>query len=260
MVDADEFPTGGRPMTTPRPTKTTRPPAKGKITPRCGFAGALLLVSGFGAFAASFDCGKARTPDETAVCADSRLSALDEQFGHVFATAMKQPEAETRHQVRTVARDFLADRRKCGAESRCIVVSYLNALGFFRQFADKIDLPDWITAPLLSGGRMPDTSKLPRGVGECVSTVVKEIGPRLEGGNFDSGTSISFTNTGYQVSYEREQKLLASRLGDKAVMCLASIPRFCPQGDDRGRLYLVTNLRTGTTWWLSDSEHGCGGA
>ena len=43
-------------------------------------------------------------------------------------------------------------------------------------------------------------------------------------------------------------------------MCLTSIPKHCPPGDDRGRKYTATNLRTRGSWSMADSQHMCGGA
>ena len=51
-----------------------------------------------------------------------------------------------------------------------------------------------------------------------------------------------------------------SKKGDPVRMCLVSIPHPCPKGDDRGRVYKTTNLRTHKSWSLPDSEHMCGGA
>ena len=34
----------------------------------------------------------------------------------------------------------------------------------------------------------------------------------------------------------------------------------CPPGDDRGKVYRATDLRTHASWEASDSEHMCGGA
>jgi hypothetical protein len=75
-----------------------------------------------------------------------------------------------------------------------------------------------------------------------------------------SGSSVIFVNGGSQVSYEQETAVDASRPGDPVKMCLVSIPRHCPPGDDRGREYKTTNLRTHKSWRLPDSEHMCGGA
>src|SRR4051794_1814442 len=112
-------------------------------------------------------------------------------------------------------------------------------------------------------GRAPESSSLPAKPGQCVTTQVASVTSRLEGeppGAFESGTAINFSNGGHQVSNERESALIASKRGDRVIMCLTAIPRGCPPGDDRGRYYTVTNLRTRSSWSLPDSQHLCGGA
>ena len=64
----------------------------------------------------------------------------------------------------------------------------------------------------------------------------------------------------HQVSYDEVPDIARSRPGDPIRLCLVSIPKHCPPGDDRGRFYKATNLRTGKSWTLPDSEHMCGGA
>ena len=116
------------------------------------------------------------------------------------------------------------------------------------------------------GDKGPSGTALPTKIGLCASTQIIDVTPRLDVGHpptnedFDTGTAVNYRNTGYQVSYEREAALLNSRRGDKVLMCLVSIPQGCPPGDNRGRLYTVTNSRTGETWTLPDSQHSCGGA
>ncbi len=100
---------------------------------------------------------------------------------------------------------------------------------------------------------------LPKQVGQCVNTTVKSIGTRLEG-TPGSGSAVDFQNGGYQVSYDTVPAVEQSRRGDPVRMCLVSIPKNCPKGDDRGRVYRTTNLRTNQSWQLPDSEHMCGGA
>jgi hypothetical protein len=106
---------------------------------------------------------------------------------------------------------------------------------------------------------------LPTRVGACVATRVKTVETRLEDGIThqpvaDSGSAIEFANGGYQVSYDTLPAITRSRPGDAIRLCLRSIPSGCPRGDDRGREYRATNLRTGQSWELPDSEHMCGGA
>jgi len=100
---------------------------------------------------------------------------------------------------------------------------------------------------------------IPSKVGQCVITKVSEIGTRLEGMP-DSGTSITFSNGISLVSYDTVPQAVASKPGDKVSMCLKSVPQDCPPGDERGKVYSVTNLRTKKKFTLPDSQHQCGGA
>jgi hypothetical protein len=108
----------------------------------------------------------------------------------------------------------------------------------------------------------------PRGplqrVGQCATTRITDIGYRLVGENGrpirDSGSAFTLANGLGGVGYTRVAALHRSRVGDRARICLVSIPRGCPPGDDRGRMYRTTNLRTRQSWTMSDSAHGCGGA
>jgi hypothetical protein len=90
---------------------------------------------------------------------------------------------------------------------------------------------------------------LPIHEGACVHTEIAQLEHRLH----------DVTNGGYQVSYEELPVLQGSRKGDPVVMCLIKIPRDCPPGHTRGRVYTTTNLRTSDSWTMSDSEHSCGG-
>ena len=99
---------------------------------------------------------------------------------------------------------------------------------------------------------------LPTEIGECSETTIEDIGYRL--GDPDSGSAISYANGGGQVSYDTIPEIHRSRIGDPVRLCLVSLPEDCPPGDDRGKVYSVTNLRTGESWEAPDSQHSCGGA
>lgn len=106
---------------------------------------------------------------------------------------------------------------------------------------------------------------LPKRVGQCRLTRVKNVETRLVDGVTNqpvlgSGSAIEFTNGGYQVSYQQDETVDNSRSGDLVRMCLIWIPKGCPRGDERGRIYRTTNLRTHGSWTLRDAEHMCGGA
>ena len=89
--------------------------------------------------------------------------------------------------------------------------------------------------------------------------MIKNIGHRLEGAP-DSGSAVQYVNGGVQISYDTIPAIHRSRIGDKVRLCLVRIPQNCPPGDDRGKVYKATNLRTGESWEAPDSQHSCGGA
>jgi uncharacterized protein len=219
------------------------------------------------AHAASFDCSKAAAPDERAVCADPRLSEMDDLISGAF-NEVKQTSNSQDEQTMFVgfARNFLKDRRACGADRSCILASYVGVLMTYQNLGAKAATPAWVTAQAIAGNKAPSAGPLPTRNGLCSTTQVADVTPRLDPGHppisedFDSGTAINYRNGGHQVSYEREPALLNSKPGDKVLMCLVAIPHDCPPGDDRGRVYTVTNLRTAETWTLPDSQHSCGGA
>jgi len=101
--------------------------------------------------------------------------------------------------------------------------------------------------------------------GTCVWTKITRVGQRLQDGEngamvAGSGSAVAFANGGYQVSYEEVDAVNRSRPGDRVLMCLVALPGNCPPGDDRGKVYTTTNLRTMKSWTMMDSEHMCGGA
>jgi uncharacterized protein len=216
------------------------------------------------AHAASFDCAKAATPDEHAVCSDPQLSQLDELVAKAYAEAKAATPGD--QSVVAAARGFLKDRRACDADRSCLLANYVGILLTYRNFGAKEVVPSWVSAPAIAGNRPPSSGPLPTRIGQCSTTQVARVTPRLDSGHpptsadFDSGTAIDYRNNGYQVSYDREAALLNSRPGDTVLMCLIAVPHDCPAGDDRGRVYTVTNMRTSATWTLPDSEHSCGGA
>ena len=106
---------------------------------------------------------------------------------------------------------------------------------------------------------------LPKRVGACAKTTIKAIETHLVDGSNNqpipgSGSAVRFANGGYQVSYDTVAAIEQSKKGDPVRMCLVSIPHPCPKGDDRGRVYKTTNLRTHKSWSLPDAQHMCGGA
>jgi len=90
------------------------------------FGLALLLSAGIGSIAkaASFDCNKAATETEIAICADPELSALDEglyiAYRDIFVSNLNDA-AET---ARAEQRNWIIDRNLCGSEVSCLIDKY----------------------------------------------------------------------------------------------------------------------------------------
>lgn len=214
-----------------------------------------------------FDCSKATAPDEKAICADAQLSAIDRLINEAY----KSFEPFYGGDKKQIARALAADRRACGSDVACIANVQNNALETFGGS------PPWVEdyAKALIGRKAlevgeqaapDDDEPMPTRVGECAVTHIAELSTRIgDGGPLadadpDAGSSVSFTNDGGQVSYDHEEALASSQVGDQVALCLMSIPRDCPEGDDRGRVYYGVDLVLKGTWVLPDSQHMCGGA
>ncbi len=136
-----------------------------------------------------------------------------------------------------------------------------------------ISIMSWITLLALGFVLLSSESiaaPLPRRIDTCTETTIKEVGYRLSSRDAKgvyvpiagSGSSVKFANGGYQVSYDNVSAIQRSQPVDKLKVCLLFIPD-CSKarpGDQRGRIYKTTNLRTGESWTLPDSQHRCGGA
>lgn len=224
-----------------------------------------LLALTMPAEAASFDCGKAAQPDEVAICSDPRLSALDDLVARAYAEARRgyggTAEPKDRANALADARSFNARKGRCGADVGCLVSAHVGALEDFMTYGSSVRVPASVSATDMTPSVPAESKRLPAREGDCALTRITDIHGRLEGDtDFSSGTGVEFANGGHQVDYDRVEALVASRRGDPVLMCLTAIPKHCPPGDDRGRAYTSTNLRTHRTWSLADSQHMCGGA
>lgn len=123
--------------------------------------------------------------------------------------------------------------------------------------------PIALLAALLTLSALPApayaAAKVPTKVGQCVETSLKEVGTRLEGVP-DSGSAVVYTNGIFGIDYETVKAITRAKAGDKITLCLTSIPKGCPPGDDRGKFYSALDHRTKGKWNLPDAEHMCGGA
>lgn len=90
---------------------------------------ALCAVVSTGAQAASFDCAKAGTLVEKAICSDAALSDLDSQLGRAYKATLANSTAP--EPLKAEQKSWLAKRNQC-KDTACLVSAYqsrLSALG-----------------------------------------------------------------------------------------------------------------------------------
>ena len=84
--------------------------------------------------AASFDCGKASTPDERAICANPDISALDSEMGGLWFAYSKVPMLMGSNGARMDdAQNFLQQRAQCGATLTCLRPLYRARIDVLKQ-------------------------------------------------------------------------------------------------------------------------------
>ena len=232
---------------------------------------ALLLLAAAAAVSASpalaagpsFACSKATAPDEIAICSDDHLSQLDRLAALAF-TEVKRGSGKAK--ALKAARYGMTARTACQDDKGCIFSAQVELIKTLQDLGATVTLPDWAESGIMpdSGSPPPgETSGLPTEIGQCVNTSIAQIGSRFAddiNANPDDGSAVQFANGGGQVSYDKEPGLLHAEVGDPVLMCLVQLPQDCPPGDDRGKVYTTTDLRTQESWTLSDSQHSCGGA
>lgn len=86
-----------------------------------GLALAVLASLGSAARAASFDCSRASTPAEYSVCADPRLSALDDQLAQLYAAA--RLASKNSAPLLAAQRAWLVRRNTCRSVG-CLIEAY----------------------------------------------------------------------------------------------------------------------------------------
>ena len=87
-----------------------------------------------GAEAASFDCTKAKTPDEIAICVTPALSDLDVQMATLYGVRMQIPMLMgARGAAQDEQRSWLASRATCGSNTACLQTAYQSRIAALQQ-------------------------------------------------------------------------------------------------------------------------------
>ena len=87
-------------------------------------AAGVLMALGGTAQAASFDCNRARTADEKAICANRALNDKDVRMALLFDITQRLVPMGSRDAIRDSQRVWLAQRRTCGARVSCLNTAY----------------------------------------------------------------------------------------------------------------------------------------
>jgi uncharacterized protein YecT (DUF1311 family) len=74
--------------------------------------------------AASFDCNRAATGVETAICEDRGLSNLDEQMAQNYRALLNRTSGATESRIRSEQKNWLRQRNACGGDERCLDREY----------------------------------------------------------------------------------------------------------------------------------------
>jgi uncharacterized protein len=92
------------------------------------------VVAGSTAQAASFDCNKAATPDEIAICANPNVSNLDTIMATLYGVRMEIPMLMgARGAAQDEQRAWLASRGTCGGNVACLQTSYQQRIAALQQ-------------------------------------------------------------------------------------------------------------------------------
>jgi len=89
-----------------------------------------ILVFSFSSLAqaASFDCGKASTFIEKAICSENKLSALDESLASAFKNILTNASKSDENTLRSQQKAWLVNVRNKCADSACLVQAYTQRL------------------------------------------------------------------------------------------------------------------------------------
>ena len=99
---------------------------------------ALTFAVPMAAQAASFDCARARSPDEKAICANVALNDKDVRMSVLYDINRRTLAMGGRGALQDSQQEWLRDRRKCGANRACLNRSYDKRLDELERSMERI--------------------------------------------------------------------------------------------------------------------------
>jgi len=83
-------------------------------------------------FSASFNCNKAGTPTEKAICADAQLSKIDEEMAELYKKGLEILDNDL---FKKDQKSWIKDRDKCSGNMQCLKFAYQNRI---REINDEL--------------------------------------------------------------------------------------------------------------------------
>ena len=86
--------------------------------------------------AASFDCARARTPDERTICGDRALNDRDVHMAVLYGLDIRLVPMGSRDAIKRDQALWLRARRACGADARCLAHGYDKRIAALQAVID----------------------------------------------------------------------------------------------------------------------------
>ncbi|ACD20043.1 conserved hypothetical protein [Paraburkholderia phytofirmans PsJN] len=94
---------------------------------------AMVTLSSATAFAASFDCGRARLADEKAICASRQLSEMDVEMAVRYQMLTGLVAMGARGDMQDEQQVWLKSRKACGGNRSCLLNAYRRRIGTLKD-------------------------------------------------------------------------------------------------------------------------------
>ncbi len=230
--------------------------------------GGVSLMLSSTAWGASFDCKKASSFIEHTICSESELSKLDEDLLTAYKISLDMCFTdEAIKQTKQEQRQWLKNVRNA-----CTDVSCLKRV--YKERIETLAPPDG-GEEIVDGEAELDAANLPTEIGACVDGYIGAKNTRFDNAVAgEAGGEVYVWLTNEVDLYIVEIANLPEeenpnaymyttddfKIGDKINLCLVSVPSECPEGDERGKVYEVTNYKNAKRFTGVDAWHSCGGA
>ncbi len=99
---------------------------------------AALVLMASGAQAASFNCARARSPDEKAICGSLTLNDQDVRLAQLYDITRHLVAMGGRGAIQDDQQAWLQSRRACGANRACLTQSYSRRIGELNRVLEHV--------------------------------------------------------------------------------------------------------------------------